>query len=98
LLPGRFYRFGFGHSGHPASGLEVGNLNDLSGLRQDRGAFGHEVHTAKHYVAAIPVLCGFSGQLERIPNEIAQFNDFFSLVMVCQNYQLFAEFAFSGTD
>jgi hypothetical protein len=52
------------------------------------------VHTAKDYVAAIPICSRISGQLERIPNEIAQRNDFFSLVMVGQNDQLFAEFSF----
>jgi len=54
------------------------------------------VDSAKDYEAAIPICCRFSGQLERVPDEIAQLNDFFPLVMVGQNNQLFAEFPLQG--
>ena len=74
----------FGHVGHRAAGIEIGQNRYLAGVSENVGAFGHKMHATKDDIFAAS-----SGSLlrkfVRVAAEIGEADHFIALVMMPQD-------------
>src|SRR6516164_5214126 len=90
LLPRIFNLGNLSHIGHRTPGVQVWEYNRLSVARQHVSAFGHEVYTAEHNVAAV----SFGSHLRkavRVAATVGKTNHLIALVMMPEDHALFAQ-------
>jgi len=96
-FPGGFYLGDFGHVGHGAAGVQVGQDHLLDGVAlgvlaaEQIGAFSHKMHAAEDDVFGFS-LGGDFGELVAVAGCIGKANDFIALVVVAEQEHVCAEF------
>ena len=82
-LPAGFDLGDFGHIGHGAAGVEVGQDHLLAIVAEHVGALGHEMHAAENNVLRFS-FGGDFGELVAVAGEVGEANHFVALVVVAE--------------
>src|ERR1017187_745981 len=96
-IPAVLHLGNFGHIGHRASGVEVGQDYLLAVVAEHVGAFGHEVDAAEDDVLRI-CLRGDFGELVAVAGEVGEADDLVALVVVAEQNSGRAQFGARGCD
>ena len=96
-IPAVFHLGDFGHIGHRASGVEIGQDYLLAVVAEHVGAFGHEVDAAENDVLRI-CLRGDFGELVAVAGEVGEADDLVALVVVAEQDGGRAQFGARGCD
>ena len=97
FAPAGFHLADVGHIGHGATGVQVGQDDNLMFAAKNVCAFGHKVNAAKDDVAALG-LRSLEGELEGVTAKIGKLDNFVALVVMAQNHDVFAQAGPRGRD